>query len=107
MRKEDQAGAIRARRRQGERHRLAKKTIRHLEQDAGAVAGIRIGAAGAAVFEVDQEIESRTDDGVRADTFDVGDKANAAGVVLVAWAVQALGPLITVFHDAIKGAIQT
>ena len=102
MRQEHQSSAVRSRRRQRERDRLAKKAIRHLNEDAGAVAGIRIGSARPAMFEVDQEVERRADDGVRARAFDVGDKPHTTRVVFVSGAVQALRPLVTVFHVPIK-----
>ena len=76
-----------------ERHHLAEKPIRHLDQDAGAVAGVRIGSAGAAVFEVDEEVEGRADYRVRARALDVGDKADAARVMFFTGAIEA--PLVT------------
>ena len=89
MRQENEPGAIRTRRRQQELHRLAQKAVGHLHQDAGAVPGVRVGAAGAAMFEVDEEVESLADDGVRAHAFDVRDEADAAGVVFVAGPIEA------------------
>jgi hypothetical protein len=61
MWQEHQAGAVRSGRGQRERHRVAEKAIRRLDEDAGAVAGVRIRSAGAAVFEVDEEVEGRPD----------------------------------------------
>jgi len=46
----------------GPRRRRGEKFVRHLQEDAGAVAGERIAAAGAAVGEVFQDLESLTDD---------------------------------------------
>ena len=36
---------------------LAQEPIRHLDQDAGAVAGVGLAAAGAAVQQVDQDLQ--------------------------------------------------
>jgi hypothetical protein len=68
---------------------LPQKAIRHLHEHAGAVAGIRFAAAGAAVQEVEEDLEPLLDDGVRLPPFDVDDEADAAGVVLVARIVEA------------------
>ena len=63
---------------------LAQEPIRHLDQDAGAVAGVGLAAAGAAVLQVDQDLQAALDDAVRRAALDVDDEADAAGVVLVA-----------------------
>ena len=68
-----------------------EKLVRDLDQEAGAVAGFRIAAAGAAMRQVDQDLNALDDDVVRFLALDVGDKANAAGIVLVARVVEALG----------------
>jgi len=90
-----QARAVRAGLGQLEAQYFSEEAIRRLDQDAGAVAGVRIGPAGAAMFEIDEEIERRPDYRVRTVAFDVRDKADAARIVLVARAVQAPGPLVT------------
>ena len=41
------------------------RSVRHLDQDAGAVAGVGLAAAGAAVLQVDQDLERLADDRVR------------------------------------------
>jgi len=64
-------------------------TCRHLQQDAGAVAGVGLAAAGAPVQEVDEHVQRcRT----IWSTFDpdVDDEADAARVVFVAGIVQTL-----------------
>ena len=81
--------SVAAGRGQGEGHRSTQEAVGHLHEDAGAVTGVGIGAGGATVFEVDEQVEGRRDDGVRAVALDVGDEADAAGVVLVGGAVQA------------------
>ena len=87
-----QPGAVLAGRRQRDAERrgdLAEKPVRRLDQDAGAVAGVRLAAAGAAVQQVDEDLQPLLDDAVRAAALDVDDEPDAAGVVLVARVVQA------------------
>ena len=69
---------------------LAQEAVRHLDQDAGAVAGVRLAAARAAVQQVDQQLQPLLDDRVRAPALHVDDEADAAGVVLVPRIVEAL-----------------
>jgi len=59
-------------------------------RDAGAVAGVHLAAAGAAVFEVQQHLDGVADDTVALLPLDVGDETDATGVVLVGGIVQAL-----------------
>ena len=90
---EHHADAVLAGRRQGEAQRGAlarEELVRNLDQDAGAVAGFRIAAAGAAVRQVDQDLYALDDDVVRFLTLDVGDEADAAGIVLMAGIVKTL-----------------
>ena len=61
---------------------LLEELVRHLDQDAGAVAGQRIAAAGAAMHEVQEDLDALADDVVRRDALDVGDEADATRVVL-------------------------
>ena len=56
--------------------------MRHLHQDASAVARVGFAAAGAAVVEVDQDGEGVADDFVGFAAFDVDHKADPAGIVL-------------------------
>ena len=67
-----------------------KKRVRNLDQDARAVAGLWIAATGAAMREINQDLDALQDDVVRFATFDAGDKANAAAIVLIFRAVKAL-----------------
>ena len=72
--------------------RLAREEgVRNLHQNAGAVAGARIGADRAAVFEVAQDAERVGDDLMRLHALDVGDEADAAGIFLERRVVQAFG----------------
>ena len=68
-----------------------QELVRHLEQDAGAIAGIRLAAARTPVKEVDENPERLAHDRVRPPALDVDHEADAAGVVLAARVVQPLG----------------
>ena len=63
---------------------LGEELVRDLDEDAGAVAGDRVGADGTAVLEVLQDGERVLDELVRLLALEVGDEADAAGVVLAA-----------------------
>ncbi len=79
------------RQREAELGALAREElVRDLDQHAGAVAGFRIAAAGAAVRQVDQNLDALDDDVVRFLALDIGDEADAAGVVFLGRVVQAL-----------------
>jgi hypothetical protein len=64
--------------------------VRNLNQHTGAVAGLRIAAAGAAVGQVDQDLNALLNDGVSLLSADAGYKADAAGVVLGRRVIEAL-----------------
>jgi hypothetical protein len=84
-RQEHGAGAIAALWREVEtgcRSNPAQEAIRHLDQDAGAVAGVHFASARAAVLQVDQYLEAAGDDGVGSPSGDIDDEPNTAGVVL-------------------------
>ena len=59
-----------------------EKLVRHLHQDAGAVAHARIGADRAAMFEIAENLNRVRDDLVRLLSLDVGDEADAAGILV-------------------------
>ena len=72
--------------------RLAlEERMRDLHQDAGAVAEARIGADGAAVLEIAEDAQRVGDDLMRLLALDVGDEADAAGILLQRRIVQAFG----------------
>ena len=71
-------------------HLGAVELVGDLDQDAGAVAHQLVGADGAAMVEVLEDLQALLDDAVRLAALDVGDEADAAGVVLVGRAVQAV-----------------
>ena len=64
--------------------------MRHLNEDAGAITRARIGPAGAAVPKVDEHLQPLPDYRVRFRALDVGDQADATGVVLVRRIVKTL-----------------
>ena len=64
--------------------------MRHLQQDAGAVAGVDLAATRAAMVEVLEDLDALLDDGVRFAALDVHDEADAAGVMLELRVVEAL-----------------
>ena len=83
-RHEQRADAVFAGLRQRDAERLGlagEELVRDLHQDAGAVAGARIGADRAAMLEVDQDGQRVDDDLVRLAALDVGDESDAAGIL--------------------------
>ena len=93
VRQENHADAILARVRQLKTQTGAgvfEKSVRHLHQDAGAVAGILLAAASAAVIEIFQYRERLLDDFVRFFAFDINDETDAAGIMLEARIVETL-----------------
>ena len=80
-------------RRQGEAQFGAladEELVRDLDEDAGAVAGFRIAAAGSAMGQVDEDLNALDDNVVRFLTLDIRDEADSAGVVLMARIVKSL-----------------
>jgi hypothetical protein len=91
---EDHADAVLAGRRQVDalrRHLGAVVLVRDLDQDARAVAHQLVGTHRTAVVQVLEDLQPLLDDAVRSHALDVGDEADAAGIVLVSRAVQAVG----------------
>ena len=87
MGKENQAGAVAALRRQLEPEHgrlLAEERGRASDEDARAIAGVRLAAARAAVLQVDQDLQRLLHDRVRAAPLDVRDEADAARIVFCA-----------------------
>ena len=86
------ADAVAARRRQLHAGHRPDERIGDLQQDPGAVAGVRIGALRAAVLEVLERVERLLDDGVARLAPQLRDERDATGVVLVGGVVEASGP---------------
>src|SRR6185503_7779296 len=85
LRHEQIANGVFARSRQLEadaRSFLGKKLVRNLHQDSGAVAHARIGAGGAAVFQIAEYAQAVFDDQMRLTALDVGDESDAAGILV-------------------------
>ena len=57
--------------------------MRHLQQNAGAVAGARIGRNGAPMRKILQKLERFPDYFARANTVDVRDESNPARVMFI------------------------
>ena len=68
----------------------AQERVGHLDEYSGAVTLQRIGPGCAAVREIPEYLQRLRNDGVALVTFDVGDEAQTAGIMLVARVVQAL-----------------
>ena len=56
--------------------------MRQLRQDAGAIAGVGLAATSAAMLQIVQYVQRLPDNAMGALPLDMGDKANATGVVL-------------------------
>jgi hypothetical protein len=67
-----------------------KEFVRNLNQNASAIAGFRIAAAGAAMSQVDEDFNSLADNLVAFFAANAGYKANAARVMLVRRVVETL-----------------
>jgi len=68
----------------------AKVAVRHLQKNPGTVSGIRFTAAGAAVVQIDKNLQRLADDLVGFFPFNVDNEADAAGIVLKLRIVEAL-----------------
>jgi hypothetical protein len=83
---------------------LAEEAVRRLQQDAGAVAGVRVRTLGPAVLEVLERPQRPRDHLVRGGRAQVRDERDAAGVVLVAGVVKAArGPDLGRCHRRVPG----
>ncbi len=67
-----------------------EEVMRDLHQDAGAVAGERVGARGAAMGQIDEDLEAVLDDAVARAALQIGDEADATGIVLVLRIIESL-----------------
>jgi hypothetical protein len=62
-----------------------------LNHDASTIAGLGVSSYGAAVFKILENAQAIINGAVAFDIVDVGDKANAAGIMLVAGMIQPMG----------------
>jgi hypothetical protein len=67
-----------------------EELVGDLDEDAGAIAGFGVAAAGSAMGKIDEDLDAFSDDVVGFVAFNAGDEADTAGIVLVAWVVEAL-----------------
>ena len=88
LRKEGDARGVAALVGQVEVDDRPEELIGHLQQDARAVAGVRLCALGATVLQVQQGRDGLVDDVAAAPALHVGDHRDTAGVVLVRGVVQ-------------------
>jgi hypothetical protein len=91
---EDEARAVVPGGREGDaraRALAAEEGMRHLDEDARAVAGVDLAAARPPVQQVLEHLQGLAHDGVGSAPLDVHDEADAAGVVLVGGVVESLG----------------
>ena len=90
-RKEREADAVGASGRQLEVGHLAQEGVGDLDEDAGAVAGVDLGAGCASMVEVAEGAERGIDDVPALRARYVNNKSDAAGIVLEAGVIQAAG----------------
>ena len=70
---------------------MTERDINELAQAKGAnVAGFRVAAAGAAVFQIFEHLDALANDGVGSVAAQIGDKPDAAGIMLVKWLIQTI-----------------
>ena len=84
---------------------LAKEAVRHLEEHARTVAGVTLKALAAAVLQVHEHRERVVERLVAAASVQVRDGSNAAGVMLVARAIQA-GAVVLLAHMTLLVRLQ-
>jgi hypothetical protein len=96
VRQENQPCTIFARRWKRRRRARPQKGIRHLNEDAGAVAGVFLASARSAVLQIDQDLQRLLDNVVRPPPLDVHNETHATRVVFVGRVVQTLSRRWTV-----------
>ena len=84
------SGGVCARSGQIEVDHGTEERIRYLDENAGAVTGVRLGAGGAPVLEVDQRGDGLLDNVSTTTTMHVHNECDTTGVVLVSRVVEAL-----------------
>ena len=70
---------------------LRKKFMRDLDQNASAIAGLRVRTRSAAMSQVDQHLETLANDLLALLASNAGNQAHAASIMLILWPVQTLG----------------
>ena len=87
----DRVAADVGQREAGPVRRGGQEAVRDLHQDAGAVAGVDLGARGTAVGQPFQDGQAAIDDVVAGTPVEIGHHADTTGVVLVCRVVEASG----------------
>ena len=90
---EEKADSVVARLGEGEAEApaiLRKEGMRDLDEHAATVAGLRVGAHGAAMVEIVQDLQGLRDDGMAGAVLQVGDESDPASVLLTRGIVEAL-----------------
>ncbi len=67
-----------------------EQPVGQLHQNTGAIAGQRVGADGAAVVQIDENLDSLANDLMAFAVLDIGDEADTAAIMLVLGVVQTL-----------------
>ncbi len=67
-----------------------KELVRNLNEDAGAIASLRVATAGAAVGEIDQYLNALENNVVALFTANAGDKADPTSIMLMSRVIQSL-----------------
>ena len=82
---------------------LAQEDIRDLNEDPCPVACQVIGAHRTAVVQIDENLEPPTDDLMTFAILDIGNKADAARIVLAAWIIktQSMGGTVSGHRDVV------
>ena len=98
VRQEHETCAVLAERRQLERDHRTQEAVRDLDENARAVAGVRLTAACSPMLQVDEDLERLHDDVVGLLPLGVDDETDTAGVVLIAGGVESPAVLSTRCH---------
>ena len=102
LRQEDDADAVLARLRQMQverRELLDEEAVRHLHEDARAIASVFLAATGAAMLHVAEDIQGLAHDVMRLAALQVHEKADAARIVFIGRIIQTLRSGCLRVHD--------
>ena len=73
-----------------QRRFLGEELVRELNQNTRAVPGFRVAAAGSAMLQIQQNLQTPLDDMVGAFAADVDNKAQTTGIVFMGWMIKPL-----------------
>ncbi|CAB4897173.1 unannotated protein [freshwater metagenome] len=97
-RQERQADGVLTHGRKFEAGDRTQEAVRHLDEDAGTIAGIGLGPGGATVLHVAQGADAHGDNGATGDTVDVGDEGDTTGIVFESRVVEPNGRGVIGMH---------